>query len=84
MTDETENARRERIAELNSEAGERAALEARHGKVWSTDEVRQEFTVIGFMAPFVVVQKKGSREKGSLEFQHSPRYYFNYVKDEVP
>ena len=29
----------------------RAALEAKHGQVWDTDQLRDEFEVIGFMAP---------------------------------
>ena len=49
---------------------------------WTTDELRKEFDVIGFMAPFVVVQRKSDGVKGSMEFTHSPRVYFNFVKDD--
>jgi hypothetical protein len=34
--------------------------------------------VIGFMAPLVVVRRKHDGKKGSLEFQHSPRFYFGF------
>ena len=37
--------------------------------------------VIGFMAPLVVVRRKADGVKGSLEFQHQPRFYFNFVAD---
>lgn len=81
MHDPTEQARRQRLAEINSEAGERAELETRYGQVWDTKELARDFIVIGFMAPLIVVQRKIDGVKGSLEFQHQPRYYFNFVED---
>ena len=81
MSDPTENLRRERLAEINAKPGSREALEAEHGKVWDTDQLRQEFDVLGFMAPFVVVRRKSDGTKGSLEFQHNPRFYFNFQPD---
>ena len=79
MNDPTETIRRERITEINAQPGSREALEAQYGKVWSTDELASEFRVIGFMAPLVVVCRKSDGVKGSLEFQHNPRMYFNFV-----
>jgi len=78
MTDPTEALRRERLVEINAEPGSRAALEAKYGQVWSTDELSETFDVIGFMAPLIVVRRRSDGQKGSLEFQHSPRYYFNF------
>lgn len=78
MHDETEAARRQRLAEINTDAGDRTALEARHGQVWDTRELARDFIVIGFMAPIIVVQRKSDGAKGSLEFQHQPRFYFNF------
>jgi hypothetical protein len=78
QVDETEAIRRQRQAELNLDAGERAALEARYGKVWNLDELTEEFQVVGFMAPLVVVRRLADGKKGSLEFQHHPRFYFNW------
>jgi len=78
MSDPTESARRERLVEINSEPGSRAALEAKYGQVWDTEELADAFEIIGFMAPLVVVRRKSDGQKGSLEFQHSPRYYFNF------
>jgi hypothetical protein len=80
--DETESYRRARQAELNSEAGGSQLLEDLYGQVWSTDELRaSDWEVIGFAAPFVVVRNRKTRQKGSLEFQHSPRFYFNLQED---
>lgn len=78
MTDPTESTRRERLTEINAEPGTREALEAKYGKAWTTTELAGEFEVIGFMAPYVVVRRKADGVKGSLEFQHHPRFYFNF------
>lgn len=78
MSDPTESIRRERLVEINAEPGSREALEAQYGEVWSTDQLREHFDVIGFMAPLVVVRRKSDGLKGSLEFQNSPRLYFNF------
>jgi hypothetical protein len=78
MIDPTEPIRRQRLAEINAEPGNRAALEAQYGRVWTTDELSEEFEPIGFMAPFVVVRRRSDNVKGSLEFQHQPRFYFNF------
>jgi hypothetical protein len=78
MSDVTEPIRRELIAEINAQPGSREALEAAHGKVWSTDEMCQDFEAIGFMAPLVVVRRRVDGVKGSLFFQHSPRFYFGF------
>jgi hypothetical protein len=79
--DPTENIRRVEQAELNAAQAEREALEAKYGQVWSTEQVREDFEVIGFMAPYIGVQRKSDRKKGSLQFQHHPRYYFNWSED---
>ncbi len=78
MTDDTETIRRERIAEINGEPGFRESLESRYGQVWSTDEMCRDFEPIGFIAPLIVVRRKADRVRGSLEFQNSPRFYFNF------
>ncbi len=82
MNDPTEAARRERLAEINAEPGSRDALEGQYGQVWDGEQLRQDFEVIGFLAPLVVVRRKADGVKGSLEFQHGPpRLYFNFVPE---
>jgi hypothetical protein len=51
------------------------------GPTWDTDALRAEFEVLGFAAPFVVVRRKADNVKGTLEFTHHPRVYFNWVED---
>jgi len=78
MIDPTEPIRRERLVEINAEPGSREALEAQYGQVWDTQQLGQDYEVIGFMAPLVVVRRNSDGVKGSLEFQHQPRFYFNF------
>lgn len=81
MSDSTEAIRRVQQAELNADQRHRQELEAEFGKVWNTDELREEFDVSGFLAPYVVVTRKADNVSGSLQFRHSPRLYFNFVAD---
>jgi len=84
--DPLEALQRARMRELNEDLAQdekdaRSALEAQHGRVWSTAELRIDFEIIGFAAPFVAVRCKTTGAKGTMEFTHMPRFYFNYVKD---
>jgi hypothetical protein len=81
MSDPTEVARREMLAEINAQPGSREALEAEHGQVWDTQELGQDFEVLGFAAPLVVVRRRSDGVRGSLCFQHSPRFYFAFQTD---
>ena len=79
MTDPTAPVRRAMIA-----SGQPAAdLAADEGQRWTTDELRAEFEVIGYAAPFVVVQRRSDGQRGSLEFTHSPRVYFGWRPDDA-
>lgn len=81
MSDPTEPIRRLRLVKLNSTPGSRESLESKYGQVWDADELARDFEVLGFLAPFVVVRRKSDDMKGSLEFQHHPRFYFNFAED---
>jgi len=73
--------RKNLINEINSEQADRAKLEAKHGRVWNTDELIEEFEGVGFLAPFVVVRQRATGKLGSLMFQNYPRFYFNWKPD---
>ena len=85
--DETEELRRGRLVainrtvETNDPTTERKRVEALYGRVWDTAQLAEDFEVLGFMAPYIVVRRKSDGKKGSLEFQHNPRFYFNLVLD---
>jgi len=60
---------------------EREKLEERYGKdnVWDTQEMTDQFSVMSFVAPYVIVNRNG--KEGTLQFQHSPRFYFDYKEN---
>ena len=82
--DKTENFRRAKVDEINSEIEsndedlERKRLEDLYGKAYNTSELSKSFTVEGFMAPYITCIEKSTGKKGVMEFQHSPRFYFNF------
>jgi hypothetical protein len=83
MIDPTEAMRRNRLAEINGHPADRQELErgtARFGTP-TTDELTRDFQVVGFAAPLVVVRRRSDDALGSLEFQHDPRFYFNWQFD---
>jgi len=87
MNDPIENFRREEVAKINDavesgdKAAERSRLVTEYGQVWDTEELSRDFAVEGFLAPFVVVRRKTDGVRGSLSFQHQPRFYFNFQED---
>ena len=78
VPDNTQDIRRKLVREINAHPRSRADLEAAYGHVWDTDGLSADFNVIGFAAPFVVVIRKSDGIKCSLQFQHSPRFYFAF------
>ena len=81
MHDPTEPIRRQEVAQINIDPGSREALESKYGVVFNTQELRDTFEVLGFMAPYIVVRRRSDGVKGSLKFQHDPRYYFDFQED---
>lgn len=45
---------------------------------WTTEELQQEFTVDGFALGMVVVVRKSDGVRGTLNFVHSPRLYYDF------
>ena len=80
MSDPTEDIRRQMVAEINGAPGSREALEAEYGEVWDTEELRRDYEVIGFMAPLIAVRRRSDGVRGSLMFQHNPRFYFSFTR----
>ena len=78
MTDPTESIRRQMVTEINAEPGSREYLEAKHGQVWDTTELQRDFEALGFLAPFIMVRRRSDGVRGSLMFQHNPRFYFEF------
>lgn len=48
------------------------------GQTWNTEELQRDFDVQSFSAPFVVAIRKSDGVRGTLEFTHNPRVYFDF------
>ena len=80
--DQTEAIRRDMVAVINAVPGSREELEQQYGDVWDTQQLGGVFEVQGFAAPLAVVTRKEDGAVGTVMFQHSPRFYFNFELDE--
>jgi hypothetical protein len=80
MSEETDVIRKNMIA-AGEPAQDLAAEQATEGPTWDTQAMQAEFEPLGFAAPFIVVRRRSDGVKGSLEFTHSPRVYFNWQED---
>lgn len=77
-TDHTEQTRRDMLPAMPH----LLAMAIENGEqVWDNKQFREDFEVIGFMAPFVVVRRRSDGVKGSLEFSHFPRRYWGFKED---
>jgi hypothetical protein len=72
--DALDQLRTDHLVEVNAAGPPAAEVEQ-----WDTAALTRDFEVLGFAAPFVVVRRRSTGEKGSLEFTHSPRVYFNWA-----
>jgi len=50
------------------------------GQTWTTKQLKEEFEVVEFLAPFVKVWRKNDGTMGTLTFRHYPRIYFDIEK----
>ena len=53
-------------------------LEAEHGQVWDTQELRAGLHRRGLPGTVRIVRRKSDGQRGSLMFQHDPRFYFSF------
>ena len=81
MTDPTEAVRRQMVADINIDPNSREALVRQYGQVWDTEQLRDAFTVESFLAPFVCVRRQSDGKRGTLMFQHNPRFYFSFQEE---
>jgi hypothetical protein len=57
----------------------REELEKEYGRVWDTQELTEDFDVFCFfMAPMVIVCRKQDGARGTMLFQHFPRFYYDF------
>ena len=49
--------------------------------VFDTEQLKSSFEVCGFLAPMVIVIRKADGQRGTLLFQHHPRFYFSFTPE---
>lgn len=72
--DDTEDARRALIGVLADTPHDELAGE----QTWDTDALQQEFEVLSFLAPFVLVRRRSDGVRGTVMFKSNPRVYFGF------
>lgn len=45
---------------------------------WTTTTLQRDYCVESFLAPMVFVSRKSDGVSGTLDFNHRPRFYFNF------
>ncbi len=50
-------------------------------RTWNTTQLQAEFDVISFVAPYALVIRKSDSVKGTVQFEHHPRVYFDFKAD---
>jgi hypothetical protein len=48
------------------------------GPTWTADELVRDFDVIVLQAPYVVAIRRADNVKGTLQFVHHPRVFFDF------
>lgn len=61
---------------------EKQQLEITGEELMTTAEATVAFEFISFCAPFVLVRRRADGVRGTLRFQHSPRFYYAFEPDE--
>ena len=61
----------------------REQLEKTWGAVYTTAEATAKFTFDSFSAPVAHVIDKETGVKGTLRFQHRPRFYFDFQTNSI-
>ena len=60
--------------------------ELKHGQFdirepkWETIELQEEFYVESFCMGMVIVERKSDGIRGTMDFDHMPRVYYNFRK----
>jgi hypothetical protein len=66
----------------NTETARGRELVDRYGakNVYNTKQLQELFEVESFAMGIVVVKRKSDGKRGFLDFDHAPRFYYNFVE----
>lgn len=57
---------------------QRTEIETQVGPIVDTAELQQQYSVHSFLAPYVSVTRKADNVRGTMLFEHSPRFYYRF------
>ena len=66
---------------MSEEERVKAELSEKHSEVLNTSEMTAKYQALGFLAPWVHVERREDGVRGTMEFTHSPRFYFHFVPE---
>lgn len=69
------------MGRLPTSKGLASTEEYAEDKTWTTDQLLEDFKVLGFAFGFCVVVRKSDGQRGSLSFIHYPRLYYDWMAD---
>lgn len=70
--------RKEMTSIINSNPKTREEIAKKYGEVYDCEDIHTAYEIIAFAAPFVYVHNIATGMKGTLMFQHHPRFYFSF------
>jgi hypothetical protein len=86
MADETEGVRRFLVHRINASLSpdeqqryHELCLEYGEDNVFDPSGLQENFEMLEFLSPYVLVIRKSDNQKGTLMFSHSPRFYFGFT-----
>jgi len=53
-------------------------------KNMTTEQMQEKYEVIAFAAPLVIVKRKSDNVEGTLQFDHRPRFYYDFIPKSLP
>ncbi len=56
----------------------RQEFEQVYGQVWDTEQLIKDFRVESYLSPYAYVERKSDGRRGSLKFNHRPRFYHSF------
>lgn len=61
-----------------NEQQEQEAAPAAERTEWDTAQLREDFEVVAYLAPYVEVRRRADGVLGTLRFDHAPRRYYDW------
>lgn len=78
LTEETAEERAKLEAEVNATPCTLEELQRKYGQVWTVEQVEAQFEIEAFCPPLACATRRADGVRGTLVYQHCPRYYWSW------